>query len=132
MREVTMWVADDGTEFALREACELYEWEQKFRDAKDELLFFDKNFKLCDYEESYYIITKTQKARKVLREYCDAKSYAGPWESFYHFAKDCFPVDEVFCWVWDEEQEVWVSLNYIQEQCKIIQGICGKLTAFLE
>lgn len=132
MKEIRKWIADDGTEFALREACRLYEWEQKFRDAKDELLFFDQDFKPCGYEDAYYIITKTQKAKKTLEEYCNINSYAAPWESCCHCAEDCFSVDEVFGWVLYEEQEVWVSLNYIQEQCKIIQEICGKLTAFLE
>ena len=126
MREIRKWVAKDGTEFAFREACELYEWEQRFADVKNDLCFFDKDLSPCGYyDAAHYVIIKSQEARKALEKYCKTTYSATPWD--FRLDGDTFFEDEVICWIWYEEHEIWVSLNHVQEECKKLHELCGKL-----
>lgn len=77
MKQKTIYVADDGTEFGNQDNCKAYEFCQKANKLNKHLQLWDENLnRLCTLNEdalenAYYIYADTSEARKFVNEYLD-------------------------------------------------------------
>lgn len=115
MREVTMWVADDGTKFDNRRDCREYEFQQRKNAVGNDLQMYTSYYAPCEaVEDATIIIARTQAAKSVLEEYCDNQGIYQPSEQMS--CVDNYDAEDVVGWYYDETREEWYSLNFLKDQ----------------
>ena len=74
MREVTFYIADDGTQFDDEFECTIYEMKMNYPCLDNIEIFDDKGYRLEDvfddntYDNSYTVVVHTEEEVKGLRE----------------------------------------------------------------
>lgn len=77
MREVHLYIADDGTEFEDEQECMVYETVQSAKTLKGKVVLLDKQFKpisldnLAEWENAWFIYVKDIQALRDLSDVWD-------------------------------------------------------------
>ena len=122
MRELHLYVADDGTEFEDEQECFAYETEQSAKKLKGKVVLLDADFKviplhaLADWDRAYFIFTKDVSALHELRDVWD-------WDLTGLYPPDFLNEDIAGLFAYDDDADGWYHMGTrIQE----IQSIADK------
>ena len=86
MKEVTYWIAEDGTEFEDKCECEQYERQMILKEHKNDFVFYDFYKKPIPIEQATpddicYILIKTPEAVKCVCDWFESDDCYAPFES---------------------------------------------------
>ncbi len=113
MTEITIYRADDGTDFEDEWDCQHYEWQQSCKDADYTLL--GSHFQILpadetnSYEEVYFIFIPTQASAFALSNNWDTDMIGADCPPFLPWRGD--QTIELGLWAWDEDIEEWYHLG---------------------
>ena len=122
MRELHLYIADDGTEFEDEQECYAYETEQSAKKLKGKVVLLDAQFRpiplgsLADWDKTFFIFTKDVSALHELRAVWD-------WDLTGMCIPDCLMGDTAGLFAYEEDYDTWYHVGTrIQE----IQSIADK------
>ena len=113
MTEITIYRADDGTDFEDEWDCQQYEWRQSCENAEYTLL--DNRFRILptdetsSYEDAFFIFIPTQQSAFELFANWDTDMIRVDCPSFLPCRAD--HEVEIGLWAWDEDDEKWYHLG---------------------
>ena len=86
MKEVTYWIAEDGTEFEDKCECEQYERQMILKEHKNDFVFYDFYQKPIPIEQATpddicYILIKTPEAAECICDWFKKDDYYAPFET---------------------------------------------------
>lgn len=113
MQEITIYRADDGTDFEDEWDCQKYEWEQSCKDA-DYALLGDHfqilpNDETGSYEDAFFIFIPTQQSAFALSANWDTDMIEADCPSFLPWQGN--QTIKLGLWAWDEDDENWFHLG---------------------
>lgn len=122
MRELHLYVADDGTEFEDEYECLAYETGQSAKTLKGKVVLLDADFKVIPldilekWDRAYFIFTKDVSALHELRDAWD-------WDLTGLYRPDFLNGDKAGLFAFDENQDEWYHVGtFLQE----IQALADK------
>ena len=122
MRELHLYIADDGTEFEDEQDCLAYETEQSAKTLKGKVALLDADFKVIpldileEWDKAFFIFTKDVSALHELRAVWD-------WDLTGLCPPDFLFEDTAGLFAYDEDHDSWYHMGTrIQE----IQSIADK------
>lgn len=122
MRELHLYIADDGTEFEDEQECLDYETTQSAKNLKGKVVLLDAQFKpipldnLGDWDRTFFIFVKDISALHELRAVWD-------WDLTGMCIPDCLMGDTAGLFAYDEDYDTWYHLGtHLQK----IQSIADK------
>lgn len=122
MRELHLYIAEDGTEFEDEQECYAYETEQSAKKLKGKVVLLDAQFRpiplgsLADWDKAFFIFTKDVSALHELRAVWD-------WDLTGMCIPDCLMEDTAGLFAYDEDYDTWYHLGaHLQK----VQSIADK------
>ena len=122
MRELHLYVADDGTEFEDEQECLAYETEQSAKKLKGKVVLLNAGFKviplgtLADWDRAFFIFAKDVSALHELRDVWDCDLTGS-------YPPDFLNGDTAGLFAYDEDYDNWYHMGTrIQE----IQALADK------
>lgn len=122
MRELHLYVANDGTEFEDEQECLAYETAQTAKTLKGKVVLLDADFKVIpldileEWDKAYFIFVKDVSALHELRAVWD-------WDLTGLYPPDFLFEDTAGLFAYDEDYDSWYHMGTrIQE----IQSIADK------
>lgn len=122
MRELHLYIAEDGTEFEDEQECYAYETEQSAKKLKGKVVLLDHQFKpipldnLGDWDKTFFIFVKDVPALHKLRAVWD-------WDLTGMCIPDCLMEDTTGLFAYDEDYDTWYHLGaHLQK----VQSIADK------
>lgn len=109
MKQITTFIADDGTTFDNYNDCAAYEYNKTLKVAKGQLRFYDYNYKLIADEtlskedapevllDTYYLYIGNEAAVKIADE--------------LGYLANCSTPKEVGFWYYDYKEDLWVPFT---------------------
>lgn len=126
MKEITKYVADDGTIFEDEDECYEYELKLKITNLKDRVRLFDNTLTELpltaeNFEDYYYIAIHDTTAIAEIKAICDDNpNIYHPWFPMRGGCKE-----EQGLYMYNESNETWYNLYTIKEEIqKILEKIC--------
>ena len=122
MRELHLYVAEDGTEFEDEQECLAYETEQSAKKLKGKVVLLDEHFKpiplgsLADWDKTFFIFTKDVSALHELRAVWD-------WDLTGLYPPDFLNGDTAGLFVYDYDADVWYHMG---TRLQSLQAIADK------
>lgn len=113
MQEITIYRADDGTDFEDEWDCKHYEWQQSCAEAEYTLL--DYRFRILpanetnSYEDVFFIFIPTDASAFALSSNWDIDMINADCPAFLPWRGD--QTIELGLWAWDEDDEKWYHLG---------------------
>ena len=122
MRELHLYIAEDGTEFEDEQECFAYETEQSAKRLKGKVVLLDADFKviplgsLADWDKAYFIFTKDVSALHELRDVWD-------WDLTSLYPPNFLNEDTAGLFAYDDDADSWYHVGtFLQE----IQALADK------
>lgn len=122
MRELHLYIAEDGTEFEDEQECYAYETEQSAKKLKGKVVLLDAQFRpiplgsLADWDKTFFIFVKDVPALHELRAVWD-------WDLTGMCIPDCLMEDTAGLFAYDEDYDTWYHLGaHLQK----VQSIADK------
>ena len=110
MRELHLYVANDGTEFEDEEECLAYETEQSAKKLKGKVVLLNADFKviplgaLADWDRVYFIFVKDVSALHELRDVWD-------WDLTGLYPPDFLNGDTAGLFAYDDDADAWYHMG---------------------
>ena len=110
MRELHLYIAEDGTEFEDEQECLAYEAGQSAKTLKGKVVLLDADFKvipldnLAEWENTFFIFTKDVSALHELRDVWD-------WDLTGLCPPDLLFEDTAGLFAYDEENDTWYHMG---------------------
>ena len=110
MRELHLYVAEDGTEFEDEEECLTYETAQTAKTLKGKVALLDADFKVIPldilekWDRAYFIFVKDMSALHELRDVWD-------WDLTGLCPPDLLFEDTAGLFVYDEDYDSWYHMG---------------------
>lgn len=125
MREVHLWVADDGSEFEDEEECLAYEAGQNAKMLKGQVVLLAENFQpiplddLSEWDAAWYIFVKDLPALRALRNVWD-------WDLVGLYQPDFLNGDTAGLFAYDGDHDGWYHLGTkLQELQSLADKVMG-------
>ena len=122
MRELHLYVANDGTEFEDEEECLAYETAQTAKTLKGKVALLDADFKVIpldileEWDKAYFIFVKDVSALHELRDVWD-------WDLTGLYPPDFLNGDTAGLFAYDDDADSWYHVGtFLQE----IQALADK------
>lgn len=122
MRELHLYVADDGTEFEDEQDCLAYETAQTAKTLKGKVVLLDADFKVIpldileEWDKAYFIFVKDVSALHELRDVWD-------WDLTGLYPPDFLNGDIAGLFAYDDDADGWYHVGtFLQE----IQALADK------
>lgn len=110
MRELHLYIAEDGTEFEDEQECLAYEAAQSAKGLKGKVVLLDRQFKsipldnLAEWENTFFIFTKDVSALHELRAVWD-------WDLTGLCPPDFLFEDTAGLFAYDEDNDTWYHMG---------------------
>lgn len=110
MRELHLYIADDGTEFEDEQECYAYETEQSAKKLKGKVVLLDEQFRpiplesLADWDKTFFIFAKDVSALHELRGVWD-------WDLTGLCPPDFLFEDTAGLFAYDEDRDTWYHMG---------------------
>ena len=110
MRELHLYIAEDGTEFEDEQECFAYETEQSAKKLKGKVVLLDADFKviplgaLADWDKAYFIFTKDVSALHELRDVWD-------WDLTGLYPPNFLNEDTAGLFAYDDDADAWYHMG---------------------
>lgn len=123
MREVHLYVADDGTEFEDEQECMAYEAGQNAKMLKRQVVLLAENFQpipldnLSEWENAWYIFVKDLPALHALRNAWD-------WDLTGLYPPDFLNGDTAGLFAYDGDDDEWY---HVGARLQMLQSIADKV-----
>ena len=122
MRELHLYVANDGTEFEDEQECLTYETAQTAKTLKGKVVLLDADFKVIpldileEWDKAYFIFVKDVSALHELRDVWD-------WDLTGLYPSDFLNGDTAGLFAYDDDADGWYHVGtFLQE----IQALADK------
>ena len=122
MRELHLYVANDGTEFEDEEECLTYETAQTAKTLKGKVALLDADFKVIpldileEWDKAYFIFVKDVSALHELRDVWD-------WDLTGLYPPEFLNGDTAGLFAYDDDADAWYHMG-TRLQC--LQAIADK------
>ena len=122
MRELHLYIAEDGTEFEDEQECLAYEAGQSAKTLKGKVVLLDADFKvipldnLADWERTFFIFTKDVSALHELRAVWD-------WDLTGMCPPGFLFEDTAGLFAYDEDNDIWYHMG---TRLQTLQAIANK------
>ena len=122
MRELHLYVANDGTEFEDEEECLAYETAQTAKTLKGKVALLDADFKVIPldilekWDSAYFIFVKDVSALRKLRDVWD-------WDLTGSYPPDFLNGDTAGLFAYDYDADVWYHMG---TRLQSLQAIADK------
>lgn len=122
MRELHLYIAEDGTEFEDEQECLAYEAAQSAKKLKGKVVLLDRQFKsipldnLAEWENTFFIFTKDVSALHELRAVWD-------WDLTGLYPPDFLFEDTAGLFAYDEDNDNWY---HVGPRLQTLQTIADK------
>ena len=126
MRELHLYIAEDGTEFEDEQECLAYEAAQSAKTLKGKVVLLDADFKvipldnLADWERTFFIFTKDVSALHELRAVWD-------WDLTGLCPPDLLFEDTAGLFAYDEENDTWYHMGTRLQELQAIADKAMKI-----
>lgn len=110
MRELHLYIAEDGTEFEDEQECYAYETEQSAKKLKGKVVLLDEEFRpiplgsLADWDKTFFIFAKDVSALYELRAVWD-------WDLTGLCIPDCLMEDTAGLFAYDKDYDTWYHVG---------------------
>ena len=110
MRELHLYVANDGTEFEDEEECLTYETAQTAKTLKGKVALLDTDFKVIpldileEWDRAYFIFVKDVSALHELRDIWD-------WDLTGLYPPDFLNGDTAGLFAYDDDADAWYHMG---------------------
>ena len=110
MKELHLYIAEDGTEFEDEQECLAYEAAQSAKTLKGKVVLLDRQFKsipldnLAEWENTFFIFTKDVPALHELRKVWD-------WDLTGLYPPDFLFEDTAGLFAYDEDNDTWYHMG---------------------
>lgn len=129
MREVHLYIAEDGSEFEDEQECLAYEAGQNARMLKGQVVLLAENFQpiplsdLSEWDAAWYIFVKDLSALHALRNVWD-------WDLTGLYPPDFLNGDTAGLFVYDENYDEWyhmgTKLQELQSLANKVMGVVNE------
>lgn len=110
MKELHLYIAEDGTEFEDEQECLAYEAAQSAKALKGKVVLLDRQFKsipldnLAEWENTFFIFAKDVSALHELRNVWD-------WDLTGLYPPDFLFEDTAGLFAYDEDNDTWYHMG---------------------
>lgn len=126
MRELHLYIAEDGTEFEDEQECLDYETVQSAKELKGKVVLLDAQFKpipldnLAEWDRTFFVFTKDVSALHELREVWD-------WDLTGLCPPDFLFEDTAGLFAYDEDYDSWYHMGTRLQELQTIADKAMKI-----
>lgn len=126
MRELHLYIAEDGTEFEDEQECLAYEAGYRAKELKGKVILLDRQFKsipldnLAEWENTFFIFTKDVSALHELREVWD-------WDLTGLCPPGFLFEDTAGLFAYDEDNDNWYHMGTRLQELQAIANKAMKI-----